>query len=464
VGSSTSKRRPQSVLKERTDTLLDTAAAHVRLNDKVERVPVSALKPYAGNARRHSKKQIRQIAASIREFGFNVPLLIEPDGTILSGHGRLEAALQLGMTELPVIRLSGLSEARKRALILAENRIAENASWDETKLALELKTIIELDADFELTITGFETGEIDSRLQILSGPDEQDSINDLVMPDAAKAVTKPGDLWRCGIHHLLCGDARDPSAYEQLMASERARVVFTDPPYNVPISGHVMGKGAHQHREFAMARGEMTEAEFAEFIAGFIKPVIAFCANGAVNFICMDWRGLRALLTVGSAHYCELLNLCVWNKSNGGMGSLYRSKHELIAVFKVGKGPHINNVALGRYGRNRTNVWDYAGLNAPVAGRDRALALHPTVKPVAMVADALRDCSHLGDIVLDPFCGSGTTLIAAEKTGRVARCMEIDPLYVDAAVRRWERATGQKAVHATTGRPFGMVEPEETAR
>ncbi|MFO1148083.1 MAG: DNA methyltransferase [Alsobacter sp.] len=440
---------------------MESTVLPVRLNDRVERLPVAALKPYAGNARRHSKKQIRQIADSIRAFGFNVPLLIDREGTILSGHGRLEAALLLGMIELPVIRVSDLSEAQKRALILAENKIAENASWDQTKLALELQSIIELDADFELTITGFETGEIDSTLQILSGADEQDSINDLVLPDPARAVSKLGDLWHLGSHRLLCGDARERSSYERLMAGERAQMVFTDPPYNVPIAGHVTGKGQHQHREFAMASGEMSEAEFSAFLAGFIEPLVASCADGAVSFVCMDWRHLLALLTVGAAHFSELLNLCVWNKSNGGMGSLYRSKHELIAVFKVGKGPHINNIALGRHGRNRTNVWDYAGLNAPVAGRDRALALHPTVKPAPLVADAIRDCSNHGDLILDPFCGSGTTLIAAEKTGRAARCMEVDPLYVDAAVRRWERATGLKARHADTDRLFGADGSEE---
>jgi len=457
--NSTFKRKPNRALRE---TLAGgSSLSSVRHRPLMYR-PVDALRPYEGNARRHSKAQVRQIARSITEFGFTAPLLVDEAGTVLAGHGRLEASKLLGLTDVPVVLVNDLSEAQKRAYILADNKIAENATWDQTKLALELQSIIELEPDFELTITGFETGVIDSTLQILNGGDEEDSINDLVLPDPARAVSKLGDLWLLGPHRLLCGDARDASAYERLMAGERAHVVFTDPPYNVPIAGHVMGKGAHQHREFAMASGEMSEAEFVAFLGGFIELLAAFSTDGAVNFICMDWRHLQPLLTVGDAHYSELLNICVWNKSNGGMGSLYRSKHELVAVFKAGKGPHVNNVALGRHGRNRTNVWDYAGLNAPVAGRDRALALHPTVKPVPLVADAIRDCSNHGDLVLDPFCGSGTTLIAADKTGRLARCMEIDPLYVDAAIRRWERATGQKALHADTGQPFGVAAAEET--
>jgi DNA modification methylase len=426
----------------------------------IESARVDALVPYAGNARRHSKKQVRQIAGSISEFGFLVPVLIDEKGMVLAGHGRLEAAKLLGLEHVPVVRASDLSEPQKRAFILADNRIAQNATWDQRQVAVEFQSMIELEPLFELTVTGFEMGEIDSAIEILSGGDEPDSIDDLVAPDASRAVSKTGDLWALGPHRLLCGDARSEVSYRALMAQDLAGVVFSDPPYNVPINGHVSGKGKHSHREFAMASGEMSEEEFVTFLTAFIVQLKAFSRDGSVHFLCMDWKHIFDLLRAGREHYDSLLNLCVWNKSNGGMGGLYRSKHELVAVFKTGKAAHVNNVQLGRHGRNRTNVWDYAGLNAPVAGRDRALALHPTVKPVAMVADAIRDCSNLGDIVLDPFCGSGTTLIAAEKTGRIARCMEIDPLYVDAAVRRWQKATGQNAVHGVTGASFNDVTRE----
>ena len=426
----------------------------------IEQVRVDALMPYAGNARLHSKKQIREIARSIGAVGFVGAILADEKGMIISGHARLEAAQLLGFERVPVLRVENLTEAQKRAFILADNRIAEKATWDQRQLAVEFQELIALDPTFELTVTGFEMGEIDGAIAILSGGDEADSVDDLVTPDPAAAVSKPGDLWQLGQHRLFCGDARSETSYRALMAQELAGMVFTDPPYNVPINGHVSGKGQHCHREFAMASGEMSDPEFLAFLGAFIAPLAAFSKNGSVHFLCMDWKHIFSLLQAGHAHYGALLNLCVWNKTNGGMGSLYRSKHELVAVFRNGKAPHINNVQLGRHGRNRTNVWDYAGLNAPVAGRDRALALHPTVKPVALVADAIRDCSNRGDIVLDPFCGSGTTLIAAERTGRVARCMEIDPLYVDAAVRRWQKATGEHAVHAETGALFDTLARE----
>jgi DNA modification methylase len=426
----------------------------------IEQVRVDALMPYAGNARLHSKKQIRGLAKSITAIGFVGAILADEKGMIIAGHARLEAALLLGFERVPVLRVKNLSEAQKRTFILADNRIAEKATWDHRQLAVEFKTLITLDPAFELTVTGFEMGEIDATIAILDGGDEADSIDDLVAPDPAAAVSKPGDLWQLGVHRLICGDARSQTSYQALMTHELAGMVFTDPPYNVPIKGHVSGKGQHNHREFAMASGEMSDEEFLAFLAAVIALLTTFSKDGSVHFVCMDWKHIFPLLQAGHAHYDTLLNLCVWNKTNGGMGSLYRSKHELVAVFRNGKAAHINNVQLGRHGRNRTNVWDYAGLNAPVAGRDRALALHPTVKPVAMVADALRDCSNRGDTVLDPFCGSGTTLIAAERTGRVARCMEIDPLYVDAALRRWQKATGERAVHAETGALFDTLARE----
>ena len=277
------------------------------------------------------------------------------------------------------------------------------------------------------------------------------------------AVTRPGDLWCLGDHRLLCGDARQATSYSRLMSDERARVVFADPPYNFKIDGHVCGTGSIKHREFAMATGEMTEEEFTNFLTQVSQHASGVSYDGALHFICMDWRHLAEITAAGKAAYSELKNVCVWNKDNGGIGSLYRSKHELIFVFKVGTARHVNNIELGRAGRYRTNVWDYAGVNTMRADRLQDLAMHPTVKPVALVADAIKDCSRRSDIVLDPFAGSGTTLIAAQKTGRRARVMEIDPLYVDVAIRRWQAFADQDAIHHETSRTFDDIETQRTS-
>jgi DNA modification methylase len=243
------------------------------------------------------------------------------------------------------------------------------------------------------------------------------------------------------------------------MAGRRAELVFVDPPYNVAIDRHASGNGSFRHREFAMAAGEMNEAEFVAFLTTSLRLLSRHSTSDAVHFICMDWRHLRELLAAGRQIYDALLNLCVWVKDNGGMGSFYRSRHELVFVFKNGKGRHRNNVKLGQYGRNRTNVWEYPGVNTLSRQNEEGnlLALHPTVKPVALVADALLDCSARGDIVLDSFLGSGSTLIAAERVGRVCHGIEIDPLYVDVAIRRWQRHAGDRAIHAATGRPFDDI-------
>jgi DNA modification methylase len=258
-------------------------------------------------------------------------------------------------------------------------------------------------------------------------------------------------MWRLGRHRLVCGDARDRTVFEAVMEDERADIVFTDPPYNVPIDGHVTGLGRIRHREFAMGVGEMSVGAFTGFLQQTLGNAAALTRNGAIAFVCMDWRHMGELLKAGQAVFSELKNLCVWNKTNGGMGSFYRSKHELVFAFKVGTGHHTNTFGLGDGGRYRTNVWDYPGVNC---GRRDDLALHPTVKPVALVAEALKDCSRRGEIVLDPFAGSGTTLMAAQKTGRLARLIECDPLYCDTIIRRFEEVTGQAAVHRVSGKSF----------
>lgn len=428
----------------------------MRLNQVADR-SVASLKPYPRNARVHSKKQIRQIADSIERFGFTNPVLISDDGEIIAGHGRVEAARLLGRKTVPTIALSHLSEAERRAYVLADNKLALNAGWDREILAIELQGLIDL--DFDLSVTGFSLAEIDFALDEAgdSDPEGSDAPEDAVPPIAGEAVSRRGDIWALGRHRLICGDAREPSDYSAVLGEERADLVFTDPPYNVPIDGHVSGLGKVQHREFAFASGEMSESQFNAFLTETLSATSSFMRDGAIAFVCMDWRHMGELLAAGKSAFTELKNLVVWNKTNGGMGSFYRSKHELIFVFKNGTAEHTNSFGLGDTGRYRTNVWDYAGISSMSATRCSELEMHPTVKPVAMIAEAIRDCSKRGEIVLDAFGGSGSTLIAAEKTGRAARLIEYDPLYCDTIIRRWEALTGKRATLAATADIFEDV-------
>lgn len=421
---------------------------------QIETVPVSALTPYAKNPRTHSKKQLRQIADSIREFSFTNPILIDGEGAVIAGHGRLEAAKLLDIETVPTIRLENMTDAQRRAYIIADNKLAENAGWDRELLALELQGLLEIDLGFDIGVTGFEMGEIDILIAGLNDADgdEADRLPDI--DESAPPVSRPGDLWQLGCHRLLCGDALDYGSYARLMGDERAQMVFSDPPYNVPIDGHVSGLGAIRHAEFAMASGELSETEFAAFLETALSHMATHSADGAIHFLCIDWRHIYELLTAGRSVYSELKNICVWKKTNAGMGSLYRSQHELVAVFKNGTGPHVNNVELGKHGRYRTNVWTYAGMNSFGAERDDALAMHPTVKPVALVADAIFDCSRRGGIVLDAFAGSGTTIIAAERAGRRGYAVELDPKYVDVALARYCDLTGNEPIHMDTGLTF----------
>lgn len=419
---------------------------------------VAALRPYERNARIHSKKQIKQIAASIERFGFTNPVLISDDGQILAGHGRVEAAKLLGMTSVPTIALSHLTEAERRAYILADNKLALNAGWDRETLAIELQGLIDLNFDTE--IIGFEATEIDYLIEEVSDADPaaRDEPVDAVPVLSGKPVSLMGDVWILGRHRLVCGDTRDPDVLGRLMEGERADLVFTDPPYNCRIDHNVCGLGQVRHREFAFASGEMNDAQFTDFLTVTLANMGQVMRDGAIAFICMDWRGIEPLLKAGRTAFTELKNLVVWNKKNAGMGTFYRSKHELIFVFKQGTAAHTNTFGLGETGRHRSNVWDYAGISSISPTRSEELARHPTSKPVTLVADAIRDCSRRGQIVLDGFGGAGSTLIAAEKTGRRARLIEYDELYTDTIVTRWEKLTGKRAVHAETGLTF-----EETA-
>lgn len=424
-------------------------------------LPIASLRPYSRNARTHSAKQIAQIAASVRTFGFNNPVLVDKDGVIIAGHGRVDAAKTLGLETVPAIRLEHMSEAEKRAYILADNKLAEKAGWDSEILAIELQNLIDLDIDFDISITGFEMPEIDVLIGDLdtkpAKPDPADAVPDVVGP----ALTRTGDIWQIGPHRLICGDSLQSETYARLLDGDRAQMVFTDPPYNVRIDGHVSGLGKAQHREFAMASGEMSVPEFTTFLRSVFGNLVEASCDGAMHFVAMDWRHMAEVLEAGRTTFSELKNLCVWSKTNGGMGSLYRSQHELFFVFKSGAAPHINNVELGKHGRYRTNVWTYAGANTFSATRDDDLAMHPTVKPVALVADAILDCSTRKGVVLDAFAGSGTTLVAAHKTGRRGYGIELDPLYCDVIVRRMARVTGLEARNPNTGRTF--TETAQTA-
>jgi DNA modification methylase len=431
---------------------------------RIEMLPVASLKPYPGNARRHSRRQIRQIADSIARFGFTNPVLIGDDGEIIAGHGRVMAAKELGLSTVPTVRLSHLSPEERRAYVIADNKLALNAGWDTEILAIELQSLIDL--DFDVTLTGFSLAEIDLTLDQAreASTTTPDNPADLLPEPLAETITRRGDFWLLGRHRLLCGDARSADDIARLMGDGLADLVFTDPPYNVAIDGHATGLGAVRHRDFAFASGEMTPTEFTAFLTSTLGNAASASKNGAIAFVCMDWRHMSELLDAGRTVFTDLKNLCVWNKTNGGMGSFYRSKHELIFVFKVGTAAHTNSFGLGETGRYRTNVWDYRGISSLSGTRADELSMHPTVKPVALVADAIKDCSRRGEMVLDIFGGSGTTLIAAEATGRRACLLEYDPGYCDTIIRRFEAYTGKRAILDGDGRTFEEVAAERGRR
>lgn len=426
---------------------------------QIEHLPIGTLKPDPRNARTHSPKQIAQIAGSIQAFGFNSPILIDGEGGVIAGHGRLAAALKLKLETVPVVRVGHLSREQIRAYIIADNKIALNAGWDVDILADELKELDAFELDFDLSLTGFEWAEIDLMIDPPEEKAKPDPL-DRVSAPAEQAVTQPGDLWQIGPHRLICGDARDAETYATLMGDARAQMIFSDPPFNVSIRNDLSALGKVRHREFAMASGEMSRPEFTAFLKAAFEQFAAFSVDGALHYLCIDWRHLGEMLDAGEAVYDRLFNLVVWNKMNGGMGSFLRSQHELIFLFKRGQAPHVNNIELGKHGRFRTNVWDYRGANSFGRTRDDDLAMHPTVKPVAMIADAILDASKPKDIILDGFAGSGSTLVAAHKTRRVGYGIEYDPLYCDVILRRLNKVTKKSPVHVATGLTFAELEEQ----
>jgi len=415
----------------------------------------SALKPSPQNSRAHTRQQIKIVAQSIDTYGWTNPILIDDDHNVIAGHARLEAAKLLNIMQVPTICLSHMTAVQKRAYIIADNRMNEIAgSWDRKLLALEHQAIRLLDPAFDISCTGFTLDDVEIMIDGLTACHETEP----AAPDFSRAtVTRAGDLWTLGAHKILCGDALLSSSYEILLGRDRAQVVIADAPYNVRINGNVSGSG--KFPEFRMASGEMSREEFIAFLKKAFGHLASFSEDGSIHFLFMDWRHLAEMVEA-TDHYSEMKNLICWNKQSAGLGTFYRSKHELVWVMKNGTSRHINNFGLGDKGRHRTNVWDYPGLAGWTPGRAEELAMHPTVKPVAMIADALKDCSKKGGIVLDCFGGSGTTLIAAEHTGRRARLIELDPVYVDVTIRRWESDTGGKAILAQDGRSFSEIEKE----
>lgn len=428
---------------------------------EIEHLAVADLRPDPRAPRRHNRSQIKALAKSISAFGFNVPVLIDGDNVVIAGHARIAAAREVGLETVPAIRLEHLDDAAVRAFMVADNRLGDLSDWDDQRLGAILKDLSLIDLGFDIEATGFAVAEIDLRIERLGDLGDDDAAD--ALPSPGPAVVQPGQLWQLGDHKLFCGDALQASSWEALMRDERAALVVTDAPYNVKIDGHVSGLGQHRHREFAMAAGEMSADQFATFLTTAATHAAAWSAPGSLHYWAMDWRHLPELTLAGHAAYDRQLNLCVWTKTNAGMGSFYRSQHELFMVFAKAGAPYRNNVQLGRFGRSRSNVWSYPGASnfgrgESGSGEGNPLALHPTVKPTALIADILLDASARGDIVADPFMGSGTTIIAAEKLGRRARGIELDPLYCDTIIRRWQAWTGETAVRVADGMTFAALE------
>ncbi len=419
----------------------------------VEYVITTLLQTYSRQIRRHAQSKIRRLAKFIQQSSVIMPLVVDKDNFVVLGNARLAALKLLGIESVPVIRVTHLNEAMMRALVLADNQFCLNAEWYKDALKEELVYLapLILDLGLELIDLGFETAQLD----IIIGNKSIIGADDTLPPSTdAPAITQLSYVWLMGSHRLICSDAREENTYVQLMGDERAEMIFGDLPYNVPIEGHVCGNGAIQHREFVMGAGEMSAEQFIAFMATIFTLLRKFSKDGSVHMQCMDWRHSFEILTAAQQAGYAYLNMACWVKHVGGMGSLYRSQHELVHIFKSGAAPHINNVMLGKHGRNRTNVWQYDGANSFSQERKGDLALHSTTKPVDMIADGIKDCSSRGGIILDPTAGAGSTLIAAEQTGRVARLIELDPLYCDVIVRRWQQRTGHKATLAATGQTF----------
>jgi len=426
--------------------------------DGIGYYPPDALTPYKGNARTHDDAQIEVLKSSINTFGFVNPALIDKDGVIVAGHGRVEAARQLGLELIPALCIDGLSQDELKAYRLADNKIAEKAGWDSEILAIELQHLEQVELDFSLEVTGFTSVEIDEA--IFTTQDEE-NVDAADIPPAVEdvAVSRSGDMWLMGKHRLLCGSALDAANFDRLMGEDKAQLVCQDPPWNIAVSS-ISGSGKTKHRPFQMANGEMSDAEFRDFIEGQLACNMGYAKPGAVIQSFIDWRGVEKVIAAGTELDLKLINVLVWAKGHGTFGSPWRSAHELIVCFLIPGGEIKDRVQMGKYGRMRSNVLEVPGMGSFGKGRAEALAAHPTSKPIVLISELIRDVTDRGDIVLDSFMGSGSALLGCERSGRVARGMELDPLYVDVIVKRWQNFTGEEAVLEGDGRSFEAIAEE----
>lgn len=431
---------------------------------KIETVNVGQLKPYKNNAKIHSPDQISQIAASIQQFGFVSPILIDENDEIIAGHGRFEAAKILNLSQVPVLSIGHLTNVQKRKLRIADNRISENGGgWDADLLNIEIGELCELEDIADITITGFNDIEID---QILAEPRTKAEVKKLdTVPYVAddEIITVPGDIWEFdGRHRIICGDSTDRDTFAKLLGDKRVNLVLQDPPFNIKIDGFVSGNGSVKHPDFAMAAGKMSDSEYAEFLGKNFALCSEFANDNAMIFNFIDWRNIMPMLTACKQNFARYINLCVWVKNKAGMGTPYRSQHELCTVFLNKGGTVPDHIKLGKYGRNRSNVWHYYGCNSYGPHRND-LKMHPTVKSFEMLSDIMLDVTSIGDAVLDCFLGSGSTFIAAQRHKRICYGIEYEPKYVDTCVKRFYEAFGIDAINLRTGKTYTDLLAEKHA-
>lgn len=453
--------------KREAEVALATTRAGARRNDlqpklQYHKRPISSLKGM-NKVRKCETAQVERIVKSLKRFGQCAPVIIRADGAIVDGATMVEAAKQLGFTEIDCVVLEHLTDDETRGLRVTLNKVATLGQFDLSELSIELTELLEIDTS--LIDIAFTMPEIDiiTHVGVAANDDEKGEGDDDDLPPtpAAAVVSRKGDVWELGKHRVICGDSLAAETYATLMAGASASAIICDPPYNCAISGFVTSNKAH--KEFAMAAGEMSDSEFDSFLTTFLAVSKGYAKKGSLVYACIDWRTCHQLVGAGKAAGLRHVNTLVWNKGTGGMGSLYRSAHEMIPVFCNGDKPHTNNIELGKHGRDRTNVLSYAGANRKGSSANKMLGKHPTPKPVELIADLMLDCTQVGDIVLDPFLGSGTMIIAAEKTKRIGYGVELDPGYVDLIVRRWEEHTGKQAVHADSGLSFEQLAAERAA-
>jgi DNA modification methylase len=416
----------------------------------VENLAVGVLNHYSRRLRKSDQAHIREIANSISEFGFNVPILVGENNTVVDGETRLEAARLLGLSNTPCIRVDHLDKREQRLLRLAVNRLGEKGTWDLDELEAEFEELLIEDAPIE--ITGFGPGEVD---QVLIG-DQAAGIEtgDLEPRTSAKAVAQIGDVFRLGPHRLICGNATDPAVIRELMRDDVARMIFADAPFDARDGGLVTGGS---DREFLTASGETGESEFLVFNRRWMSAALPHLVDGGILAAFIGWRGFPAVHASAMAEGLTPLDLIVWAKTTARRPSLYRSQHELLPLFKKGNAAHVNNIAPGKRGRRRSNLWSYPSASSIGSSARNGLQEHPTVKPSEMLSDALLDLSDRGEEILDLFAGSGSTLIACDKVGRVCRCVELDPLYVDVIIRRYALVSANQVFLEATSESFEQL-------